>query len=252
MNLVKNLDVVIITWNRCNYLKRTLDYIFASDSPIKNCDITIFDNHSTDGTSELIEKYANLHTNIKHIINKYNVGGNANICRALEHPSKKYFWVLCDDDEYDWSNWAEVESAMEQDYDAIMVEWKHAIPKTKNEGYLLNNMAFLPSTIYKTENITEDVMYNAYNNILYCFPHLAIFAHIVNENKKIFVASKKIIDAGINVHVSVSKNPNIHFRARNFNLFTGYIASAMMIHDKKKEHVLCLVCLRENLSLVQC
>lgn len=252
MNLSECLDIILITWNRKDFLRKTLNYIFNDDSPIKYCDITIFDNHSTDGTGELIEEYKKLHPNITHIVNKYNIGGNANICRAIEYPSKKYFWVLCDDDDFDWSNWQEIEYAMEQDYDAIMVEWKHVIPKTQNEGFIWNNMCFLPSTIYKTENVTDDVIYNAYANILYNFPHLALSAHILNENKRIFIPSKKIIDAGIHEQeyyaTSVYVNPKIHYRPRNFNLFTGIICSAKMIHDKTKR-ARAMSCLYQGRSL---
>lgn len=42
-------------------------------------------------------------------------------------------------------------------------------------------MAFLLSTIYKTENLNDDIMYNAYVNLLYSFPHLALGIYLTNE-----------------------------------------------------------------------
>ena len=57
MNLKDKLDIVLITYNRKNCLQKTFEQIFAENSPIKDFDITILNNASTDGTSEFIEKY---------------------------------------------------------------------------------------------------------------------------------------------------------------------------------------------------
>lgn len=242
------LEICIITWNRKDFLQNTLNYVFAEDSPIKNCSITVFDNKSTDGTSELVQAYCAKHSNLKHVINKYNIGGNPNIIRAMEHMSKKYFWILCDDDDFNWENWPEIEMAMEQDYDAIMLEWKQEIPKKDPEPFMLNNMAFLPSTIYKTENLTDTVITNAYSNVMYSLPHLMLSVELINKNKRIFVASKKIIEAGVHKHFSIKDNSDYHFRASHFELFVGFISSYQMIKDKKIRKK-CCACLCQGRSL---
>ena len=118
------LQIVLITYNRKKYLQRTFDQIFAKDSPIKDYDITILDNASTDGTSELIKEYKLKFPNINHIRHNINIGGNANICRAFElgvTSGKEYVWVLCDDDKYDFSNWHEVEREINAKKDIICV-----------------------------------------------------------------------------------------------------------------------------------
>ena len=109
MSLKNKLDIILITYNRKKFLTRTLEQIFSEKSPIKNLDITILNNVSTDGSTELINEYCQKFPNIKHVIHNHNIGGNANIARAFEIASKDYVWVLCDDDFYNWENWAEIE-----------------------------------------------------------------------------------------------------------------------------------------------
>ena len=53
----EKLDIVIITYNRKDFLKKTFEQILAENSPIKDFDITILNNASDDGTSELVEEY---------------------------------------------------------------------------------------------------------------------------------------------------------------------------------------------------
>ena len=73
------LDIVLITFNRASQFEKTLEMLFAPDSPVRNCDLTILDNKSTDETPQIAERYAGLHPNVKHHVNNFNVGGNANI-----------------------------------------------------------------------------------------------------------------------------------------------------------------------------
>lgn len=107
-NINKDLDIFLITYNRVDKLKDIVSDILSDNSPIKNCSITFLDNCSTDGTSEFLKELVKKYVNIIHIRHKANIGGNANIVRALEYVSKKYFWILCDDDTIDFRYWNEI------------------------------------------------------------------------------------------------------------------------------------------------
>lgn len=169
----EKLEIILITYNRKKYLERTLNQILDKESPIKDFIITILDNKSTDGSYELIEEYKSKFSNIKHIVNNRNIGGNANICRAFEIASKEYVWVICDDDIYHWENWDEIKNAIKNGYDGICVAL-HNINDRNNISDLIFQLTFLPAGIYKTENFTDTVIRNAYDNIQNLFPHLAI------------------------------------------------------------------------------
>ena len=116
------LDIVLITFNRAPQFEKTLEMLFAPDSPVRNCALTILDNKSTDETPQIAERYASLYPNVKHHVNNFNVGGNANIAKALEmYGAKPYHWVICDDDVYNWEGWSEVEEAMQRGEKLICV-----------------------------------------------------------------------------------------------------------------------------------
>ena len=111
------LEIILITYNRKPCLERTLNALFAENSPVKDLDITIIDNASTDATPELLAQFKQKHSNLKVIRNNKNIGPNANIAKIFEIAQKPYFWPLCDDDTYDFSAWQDVENAIKQQAD---------------------------------------------------------------------------------------------------------------------------------------
>ena len=58
MNLSEKLEIFIPTYNRKPYIKHTLTQLTAADSPVKDCSITVLDNASEDGSSEVIADFA--------------------------------------------------------------------------------------------------------------------------------------------------------------------------------------------------
>lgn len=51
-------SIAILTWNRCDFLEKCLESLFAALSPDIESEIVILDNGSTDGTQRVLEKYA--------------------------------------------------------------------------------------------------------------------------------------------------------------------------------------------------
>jgi len=58
MTLKDKLEIILITCDRKTSLKETLNEILDESSPVKDFSITILNNNSTDGTTELLEDYA--------------------------------------------------------------------------------------------------------------------------------------------------------------------------------------------------
>src|SRR5574344_826344 len=153
------LEVFLITYNRKKNLEQTLKSIYAPISPIRNLHITILDNKSTDGSSELIASYIKAFPNSKHVIHNRNIGGNGNIARCYELASKEYFWILCDDDEINFDHWDKVEAELIKDEADAIVVANYLIP-SKNVAQLIAQLSFVPAAIYKTSNMTDTVMQN--------------------------------------------------------------------------------------------
>jgi glycosyltransferase involved in cell wall biosynthesis len=229
------LEIFLITFNRKKYLEETLKKIFSEDSPIRSLRITILDNKSTDGTSELINEYAEKNPNIVHVINNRNIGGNANICKCYELATYKYFWILCDDDEYNWTYWNDVTTAINDDSDAIVVA-NYAHPGN-NIAQLLCQLSFVPAAIYKTENISDTIMVNAEYQISTMFPQLALVCKLVNDKKNITIIDNWIVNMVI--HNSESSyvrglNNDRNPLLSNTTWSLGFLKSIQMIQSTKE------------------
>lgn len=190
------LQVVLITYNRKQALARTLERVASPDSPIRGCDITVLDNCSTDGTSELLEKWASGRPNVTVVRHPRNIGGNANIIRAFERAERKYVWVLCDDDDFDWSRWSEVGAALcSGEYD-IVYTVRHLMRRSAEPdiGYKAFLAAFLPGCIYRSEFVTGDVLQIMYAMIHTWYPQCVLSLHILcNLNGRHFLPEENLV-----------------------------------------------------------
>lgn len=225
------LEIILITYNRKEYLEHTLKQILASNSPLHDLDITILNNKSNDGTNELINEYCQHFKNIKHIIHNKNIGGNANIARAFEIASKKYVWVLCDDDNYDFTHFDEVVEAIKNNNDIILTS-QYDLEKKENIATIVRQLTFLPSAIYKTENITNDVMQNIMYNISNMFPHLILGISIINKKGSIHKCKHQIITPDRIVQDYNRGFNNAHPYYQNMFWVVGFINTCQYIQDK--------------------
>lgn len=187
------LEIFIVTYNRVNKLKHTFEQLLSNSSPVKDNKIIVLDNNSTDGTSELIQEYTQKYPNIKHIKHNRNIGANANIARAYELASQKYIWILGDDDDYDFSDWKEVEDAVNNNQEIIMVS-KYALhsqnPTISNR---LGQATFMSSIILSTKLLDDTAMRNIYDNIYTMYVQLVPVIMALNEQKNIYVIQGKAI-----------------------------------------------------------
>ncbi len=190
-NLEEQLEIIIPTYNRKDCLTRTLEQLTASKNPVRNCPITLLDNASDDGTSDVIARFAAQFANIKHIRHTKNIGGNSNITRAFELATKPYVWVLGDDDEYDFSHAQELLPALQEQPDALFVV-KTDGPLT-SDGRIFKELTFIAGAIYRTSLITSDVLTNMYFNISNMFPQLVLAAHVFNTGGKINILPHPLV-----------------------------------------------------------
>ena len=224
-----------MTYNRKKNLEHTLQEVYSENSPVRNFQITILDNKSTDGSSELIDTYIKDFPNTKHIIHNHNIGGNANIARCYELAQKDYFWILCDDDEICWDAWSSVEKAiLEDNADAVVVS-NYVHPKD-NIAQLVGQLSFVPAGIYKTENLTDTVMQNIGFQIGCCFPQLALVCKLINDGKKFVILDewivKMVINSG-NDSYSRGMDADKHPLMANMVWPLGFMKSIQMIKDEK-------------------
>src|SRR5437868_1458481 len=99
--LARKIELFIFTYNRAPFLENTLRQL--AESPFSECKITVVDNASTDGTTEICERAAKMIPQFRHVRHRANLGCSANYLRAVELAGSLYTWVLCDDDSFDFS-----------------------------------------------------------------------------------------------------------------------------------------------------
>lgn len=241
MNAENTIDITLITYNRAEYLRNTLASLLSAESPVRNCAILILDNRSTDATSDVINEFRRTHPNVTHVVNRFNVGGNANIAKAMErYGDAPYHWILCDDDKYDWRGWPDVEEAMRRGEKLICVGDRYLPSEAKGRSdpaLQLQQMTFLPSIIYGPGTITDTVMRNAYESTFALFQHLApVVAHL-NRGGTIYVAKRRIVrpgEYGNDIsYTRGSAKEEVFARSRTMTLAVGFANLTLNLKDRR-------------------
>ena len=237
---MNTLELFLITYNRKEKCRRTLQAVLAPDSPVKALPLTILDNCSTDGTAEMLAEFAAQHPNIRLLRHAKNIGGNANITRAYELARKPYVWVVCDDDSFRWDAWDEIAAALQSGRYDLLLTRKDDLRGTSDIARIYRQCTFVPAGIYRTAIITGGVLMNMYNNVPNMFPHLALISEILNKKGTIFLPQGEIMDVctfdaatsgdGFNTRGSVTYSPP---PVTHMFWTVGFINSTQMLADKK-------------------
>ena len=236
MSLIDTLEILIITYNHKPHLQETLMQLLAENSPVKDIQITVLDNCSTDGTSELIDSYCVQFPNVKHIRHTKNIGGNGNIARAFELAKKPYFWILADNDRYDFTHFDEVVNAIQTNKSIIVVNTEETNGE-KDILKILRHLTFLPACIYKQDLVDEFTLRNVYDSIPTWFPHLSVICAAINQGKEFFICPhNQIIQDNKNTDGYASLRVNRRLiPAQQYAFFdVGYLNALEMISDRKK------------------
>lgn len=97
MSMLPLISVTVVTYNHKDFIEECLDSIITQDYP--NLEICVADDCSTDGTSEIVKKYAeNYPKIIKFIEGKINVGPTKNCNLALMAITGQYCAMTAGDD----------------------------------------------------------------------------------------------------------------------------------------------------------
>jgi len=210
--LMNKLEILLITYNRAHDLDCTLQQLL--ESPFAQCKITILDNCSSDETPLVCVEYENLFPNLKIIRHHKNIGGLANYLRAVELSESLYTWVLCDDDDLDFSECSDVIEAIESErFDLISLgspgqfEWERGLTTTSKEliergARYYHTFSFMPGFIFKTELYSSDCIYKGYMVAGDLYPQNIFLNKSVEQNFSIYMSKKEIIKRGFHNQLS--------------------------------------------------
>lgn len=92
------LSVVIQNYNYAHYLPQAIDSIVAQDFPIKDMELIIIDDASTDNSKQVIQEYAEKHSFIKVIQYPENKGTHYSANHSMDLARGEYIhWLAADD-----------------------------------------------------------------------------------------------------------------------------------------------------------
>ena len=199
------LSIVIATYNKSSLLEKTLQALL--ESPVKNCRITVLNNHSTDDTLRICDKYSKLFIRFHVHTQPVNLGsGSANYIHSINFCDTEYIWHLADDDRYDFSLFEDVKDAIiSGKYDIIHVgahlegtwNWgeENTPRKLCEKGYNYFRFAsFLPCSIFRYDYYTKYIK-EAYAAISLWYPHMPCLIQAYKNDTLIYVSKKQIVTA---------------------------------------------------------
>lgn len=135
MNSTK-FSIIICVYNLENYVSRAIDSVLSQK--FKNFEIVIFNDGSTDNTLNILKKYEKLHSNIKIVDSKKNLGLGAGRNIALTHCDGDYILYLDGDDYlYDDSTLEKINSVISKNSPDITYFGMQYIGGS-NKAYLSN------------------------------------------------------------------------------------------------------------------
>ena len=225
------LEIFLITYNRSAYLDNTLRQL--KDSPFAKCRFTVLDNCSTDDTPEVAARYRDSFPDYRVVRHPRNIGGDYNYLRAVELSASRYTWILCDDDDYNFSQCEGVIEAIECcRFDHIYVASRSSVQlgypgfgavrstQLTLEGARYHRaLAFWPSLIFRTEWYCTYCFANA----PYLFPSFKFINKTLTHNHMIYVAEYPIVIRG--EAATSEQSPMI--------LYKEWVVNAGLIEDHK-------------------
>lgn len=232
---IKDLTIIIPTYNRRETLRKTLEKIKAS--PCSGAPLVILDNCSTDGTGEMVAGMG--FPALTYIKNPYNLGLAGNLVRAMETAGKcgtEYFWIVFDDTDFDFTHWNNVEEMLRWGWDVTVVSNYYNV-KFDDRAPIFLMLIYLFTGIFKTSLITPDVILYALTDIYTIHPQMALLCKVFNERRPITIAPHSVSFPQSNPETDYSFNrvPGFsHFRISSPAFFLpGFLNAVQGLKDPR-------------------
>ncbi len=160
------VSIVLVTYNHVNFIEQALNSALNQQTNFK-FQICVIDDHSTDGTSELVAKISQQYDNVKHILAEENKGiANNNILHFnefLPHIDTKYIALLSGDDY--WINTQKLQKQydiLEKNPDAVVTACSYHFGENRemiHEDKKHNDLFFSQGSTLFLRNVIDFTRY---------------------------------------------------------------------------------------------
>lgn len=196
------LSPVLITFNRAQHVEKTL--VAFLKAGLTGMRFHVLDNCSTDNTQAVVTEIQQHWPNLHYHKNLYNIGGNANILRALELSDSEYHWVIGDDDQWYLDDLGELMAVLNKaEADIIRLGWlvseqsrgKMLTAQTliEQEQIFFGSTSMISATIIR-RNLMSRYLRQAYSNISNFYPQLIpIILGVQSEKVVVYTIEKDLM-----------------------------------------------------------
>jgi glycosyltransferase involved in cell wall biosynthesis len=185
----RKLEPVLITYNRSAELQRTLEAFI--DARLTFVKMHVLDNASTDQTAAVVAEAQVKWPNLSYHRNITNIGGNANILRAVEISASEYSWIIGDDDAWHLGDISELTAVLrESKADIIRLGWLvssqsrgrllEAAELAEQERMFFASLSMISATIIRRDTIKPNLP-QAYMGISDAYPQLVSILRSVGQ-----------------------------------------------------------------------
>ncbi|CAK0777465.1 hypothetical protein CCP3SC1AL1_80020 [Gammaproteobacteria bacterium] len=207
---LNNLDIILITFNRRDFLEKTLKTLFSS--PFRGCNLWLLNNASTDDTLQVCYFWQSQFPHCTLVTHTFNIGGNANILRAYEYGNAEYKWILCDDDDLQFEPIEDLlETIQESKYDLIRISDAEIEKKERGQANTLSEIlegknqssflsfSFVPGVIFRANPIAL-TMNRAYHHIYTSYPQLFVLFGAFELSASVYTTRQAVVVRGVNTN----------------------------------------------------
>lgn len=125
------LTIAIPTFNRAKYLNKSLELIVSQMRKLRNVELIVIDNASTDETYEVCQKYKESFVFSYHRLDQ-NLGMSSSQYECLLKARGDYILIFSDDDYLEPNGLQIILNAIKSNYDLYAFNYKSAKPGQKN------------------------------------------------------------------------------------------------------------------------
>jgi glycosyltransferase involved in cell wall biosynthesis len=199
-----DLAIVIITYNRSTYLRRTLTAL--SQSVFKDCSIWVLNNASPDDTREVCQEFNLQLSNLHAVTHRFNIGGPANALRAYEYGDRYYTWIVCDDDVLQLNQVDDLVEALEHKR-CDLIRVYGGTSEEQGQVYTLGELlhdpdsftfysiGFLPAIIFRQDQI-EPYVQHGYPKIGTLYPQLFVLMGGFGIHTQVYTTRQQLLQRG--------------------------------------------------------
>jgi glucosyl-dolichyl phosphate glucuronosyltransferase len=150
-----NYSILVCTYNRCNYLKETIESIIEAIGKREDCELIIIDNNSTDQTSEIVESFSSFSSLKYYLETKQGLSHARN--RGMREAKGEVLVYLDDDIELP-KHYFEVCDQIFQDPD-IAISGGKVLPHKVNIPHWLPKKYYFLVSIFDEGNEPKHIAY---------------------------------------------------------------------------------------------